>query len=458
MDAPRYQQLPERVVWREGTLLQAQHMQQLERHLEGEIQHRFQAQHPYSWGLLALDFDRSALQRGIFELKYLAAIMPDASALVLQEGHNRPPARSFSEHFSGDSMNLYIALPQALDDIAHYDKTPGSQLNQSNSRYRVRVQELGDATAPNQRSSIETGQSRAKLLFSNEDRDGYCCLSIARVIRGVQGYETCPDFIAPALDIRSSPTLMSDLSCLLSAARAQYQKLLSCRSYRSETQLAYCTNEMERYFWLAALGPAIARLDLLSRTPCCAPHRLYEALHALSAALNPLCPAQCEAPLSPYLHDALFESFDPLFSQLHGRLSQDFDSATPSVRLELQRDGIWLAPLEDPEAFQDAKILLTIEGAPSEAEWSQRILRLLKLSAPSSISTLIQRAVSGCSLRAHLDAPTTLPLRRQHLCLEVSTEDLHWQEVIREGAVAVYGASQLNRESLGLQLFALPKR
>ncbi|WP_290004270.1 type VI secretion system baseplate subunit TssK [Faucicola atlantae] len=71
--------LNSKVVWSEGIFITPQHFQQQERYFEERINETFKSLHAFYYGVLDIQFDKSALTQGIIKVTRLTAVLKDGT-------------------------------------------------------------------------------------------------------------------------------------------------------------------------------------------------------------------------------------------------------------------------------------------------------------------------------------------------------------------------------------------
>src|SRR5690242_141009 len=83
--------IPAAVQWHEGMLLAPQHFQQQDQHHEALLHFHLQRAVPFHWGVSRLEYDRTRLVAGTFQLREVEALLPDGLFLSYQAGEGAPP-------------------------------------------------------------------------------------------------------------------------------------------------------------------------------------------------------------------------------------------------------------------------------------------------------------------------------------------------------------------------------
>ena len=100
------------VHWYEGLFLRPHHFQAADRFWAETLRSSEQWDHPYNYGLLAIDFSREALGNQQFEVRLLKARMRDGTLVALEHGQE-PDRVGLSEAFDKkEVLTVYLGIPK----------------------------------------------------------------------------------------------------------------------------------------------------------------------------------------------------------------------------------------------------------------------------------------------------------------------------------------------------------
>ena len=100
------------VNWYEGLFLRPHHFQAADRYWAETLRASEQWDHPYNYGLLAIDFSREALGNQQFEVRLLKARMRDGTLVALEHGQE-PDRVGLSEAFDKkEVVTVYLGVPK----------------------------------------------------------------------------------------------------------------------------------------------------------------------------------------------------------------------------------------------------------------------------------------------------------------------------------------------------------
>ena len=113
--------IPSEILWHEGMLLLPQHFQQQDVRTEQLIDWRIGSTSPYSWGLVSMTIDLSALVHGHLRIQQLEAVMPDGFIVQYPDESSTPLELDLSadrELLRGAATRVQLLLPRASDRSA----------------------------------------------------------------------------------------------------------------------------------------------------------------------------------------------------------------------------------------------------------------------------------------------------------------------------------------------------
>ncbi|MDH3917067.1 MAG: type VI secretion system baseplate subunit TssK, partial [Rhodospirillales bacterium] len=168
-----------KVVWCEGMFLRPQHFQQQDRYVEHLVRQSSAGFGPYTWGFKELKIDHDLLQTGKFALSRSRGVMPDGTPFDLPEEAAAPEALDLSEKI--ENATVFLALP--VRDARGMDIDHGGVGN-GMLRYAVEESEVHDSSGGAEGASqIQVGHLNFRLMLEDEERSGYHCLGLARIVQ-----------------------------------------------------------------------------------------------------------------------------------------------------------------------------------------------------------------------------------------------------------------------------------
>jgi type VI secretion system protein ImpJ len=170
-----------RVVWQEGMFLRAQHFQQQDRWLEMLVRGGTAAMRPYPWGVTEMAIDRDLLATGRFALTSASGVFEDGTPFSIPGETDHPPPLDLPD--SARNLVVYLAAPVRQSGAVEVGDGNGSA-----GRYVLRDFEAYDTHSGSpQPAPLLVGRLRLRYLLEGEERAGYHCIGLARIV------EVAPD-------------------------------------------------------------------------------------------------------------------------------------------------------------------------------------------------------------------------------------------------------------------------
>ena len=160
-----------KVLWGEGLFLRPQHFQQQDHYHERRLHEMAQALHPYSWGVLNLQYDKDALSNNTLRLLELSLIFQDGEIINAPVVDDLPDPIDLSElPVSQQTVTYFVALPS----LKSFGGNFSSQANPNNS---ARYSQINVATPDLFTLAVDAEltylKKTVRLVSENDPRDSY---------------------------------------------------------------------------------------------------------------------------------------------------------------------------------------------------------------------------------------------------------------------------------------------
>ena len=430
-----------KVVWHEGMFLRPHHFQQFERYLDKELTNRSKALLPYSWGFSALSINQSNLEIGELTLDACAGVFPDGT------GFNTA---------TGDATPLSIRVPDAVQDAIVYLAIPlrqegaaevgDSDHRNSLVRYMPRSLELKDTTAEHGESStIQVGELRMRL-FVEPQRGGDNSLSVP------QGYTRIA--VAHIEEIKGEkirlrddyiPTVLhTHASKLLSDFTTELHSLVMTRARELASRVAGGGGkggvaEVTDFMLLQVLNRFDPVLNLLRDLEELHPLDLYERLLGMAGELSTFMKKDKRSPEYPkYEHEALFETFSPLITDLRESFGTVLENIAESIALSPPQYGIRAARIHDRTLLKSADFILAVSAQVPQEKLRKQFPAQMKIGPVEKIRELISSALPGISVSDLPVAPREIPYHAGFTYFQLDVSDPLWKGLDQSGGIAFH--------------------
>jgi type VI secretion system protein ImpJ len=439
------------VHWYEGLFLRPHHFQAADRYWSETAQTSEQWDHPYNYGLLAIDFSREALGNHQFEVRQLKARMRDGTLVALEFGQepDRLDLREdlasvgkaladLSEAFEKESVvRVFLGIPklklgrQNVADVANADEAGAP------TRYLPTRLSIPDEHTGTNEQELELRQLNVKLLLSTQDLSGYELLPIAQVKRASAGAarpQLDESYIPPVIAVEAWQGLGRDIVRAVYDMIGQKIEVLSQQIASRNIGLdSRNPGDLERILMLSRLNAASNVLALVGFVQGVHPLVAYIELCRICGDLSIFAKDRRAEPVPPYDHDNLAG----IFKEIKLRIEQLLNSVRDYEYEQRPFIGVGLG----------MQVSLEPKWFNSDWQWyigvnkgdltSQECLDLLssgqldwKLGSSRQVEILFKQRAPGIELRP-LDRPIrALPSQPDWLYYEVSrNEGPAWRDV-----------------------------
>ena len=425
--------LHNKVVWSEGMFLRPQHFQQQDRYVEQLVRHCATTFRPHAWGIRELKIDRDLLQTGKLAVSQCSGIMPDGTQFDLPEDASPPLPLDLSEEV--ENAIVYLALP--LQDPRGMDIDCNGSDNGA-LRFAVEESEVhdssgaGDAAVP-----IQLGQLSFRLMLESEERSGYHCLGLARIVQVGADKNVLfdEDYLPPCLDSHAVPRLSGFISELEGLLHQRGEGLAGRATESGRGGSA----EIADFLLLMAVNryePLVAHLTRVSNLH---PESLYSLLLEIAGELATFSAKEKRPPAFPgYRHDQLKETLEPVMASLRQSLSMVFERTATPIPLEERKYGIKVAMIADRSLLAEAMFVLAVNADVPDEALRRGLPAQIKIGPVEKIRELVNRALPGIGIDPLPVAPRQIPFHAGVTYFALDTKGPFWKELDKSGGLAFH--------------------
>ncbi len=434
-----------RVAWQEGMFLRAQHFQQQDRWLEALLRGRTAALRPHPWGLVELALDRDLLATGRFALASAAGVFEDGTPFVVPGEADHPPPLELPPGARNALVFLAIPARQVGAVEMAEDGSP--------ARHGLRDFEAYDThSASPQPAVLQVGRLRLRLLLEGEDRAGYLCIGLARVVEvGADRRVTLDErWIPPAL-LCSAAAPLSGLLAELSGMLNQRGEALAARLTAPGSR---GVAEVQDFLLLQAINRWQALMAHWADAANLHPETLYSALVQLAGELATFTDAGRRPSAYPaYRHEDLQRSFAPVVADLRRSLSTVIDANAVAIPLQERRHGVRVGPLVDRGVLRGSSFVLCVQADMPIEALRRSFPAQVKIGAVEHIRELVNVALPGIAVQALPVAPRQIPFYAGASYFELDRNSPHWQQMQSSGGFAIHVSGEF--PNLRMELWAI---
>lgn len=395
--------IPSEILWHEGMLLLPQHFQQQDVRTEQLIDWRIGSTSPYSWGLVSMTIDLSALVHGHLRIQQLEAVMPDGFIVQYPDESSTPLELDLSadrELLRGAATRVQLLLPRASD------RSAGTQGELP--RYRAfQARPIADSHTGENEIIIDRCAPNFTLELTNQPSDQFISLPILEVTCRDEAF-SLTDYLAPTLRLTSTSPLGQRLDQLARRTREKISfltKQVLDQKFSAGHLDVGANNARDTISSLSANLPELETLILSSTAH---PFQMFcvlaRAVGSMSSVHDNLIPLA----LRPYDHMNAIQSFDEAIKFIHECL-ENIQERYTVIALQGIDNGF---SLEFREQLYSQTIIVGLRFKPNQTEanmidWMNSAM----IASSSKLEGMEARRVLGIS-RQMIDHEASLELLR----------------------------------------------
>jgi type VI secretion system protein ImpJ len=440
----------DKVVWQEGMFLRAQHFQQQDRHAARQLQARAESLRPHPWGLTELLIDRDLLGAGRFALSAASGVLEDGTPFSIPAGADAPVPLDLPEGTRG--AVVYLALPLHQDGNPEVAAVESAE-DELRARYALRrFQAFDTHSASTIAAELGVGRLRLRYLLETNERAGYSCLGLARVVEVHADRRVVLDerYIPPCLRISASAVL-SNLAAELVGLLGQRGEALAARLGQPG---ARGVADISDFLLLQAVNrwqPLIAHWADAGNVH---PEAVFASLAQLAGELATFTsPDKRAASYPAYRHDDLQRSFAPVVADLRRSLSMVLETTAVAIALREPKFGIRVGMINDRSILAASQFVIAVSADIPGEQLRRLFPAKVKVGAVEHIKELVNVALPGIAVSPLPVAPRQIPFKAGAAYFELDRGSPHWQQMKNSGGFAIHVSDEF--PNLNLELWAI---
>jgi type VI secretion system protein ImpJ len=438
-----------RVIWSEGLFLKPHHFQQQDRYVEYLVASSCRTGAPFSWGMRRLGFDRDLLALGKLGVTEAVGLLPDNTPVHAPA--NDPLPAPIVPGGEAAGQIVYLALPLRRPNAR---ESGGPDDPQSMLRYRAGEETARDNTGDAQTEEVlEVGRLDLRLLMERENRDGFACCGVARILESRADGQLLldPDYIPPCVDIAASERLLGFVEELLGLCGRRADALAA----RVRAGAGGGVSEWANFLLLQLINrsePLIAHLAEMRGGHH--PETFYRDLLQLAGELSTFTADDKRPPTFPaYRHEELDATFSPVFDALREYLSREGVERAIPIPIQERKFGFRVALVADKSLLGDARFVLAAKASVDAEKLRARFPAQAKLGPVDKIQELVKLALPGVGLHAMPVAPMELPYHAGFNYFELDRGSEYWKQLAASGGFGMHISGEY--PDLELELWAI---
>ncbi|MDD2761480.1 MAG: type VI secretion system baseplate subunit TssK, partial [Methylomonas sp.] len=350
-----------RVIWSEGMFLRPQHFQQHDRYIESLVRGLSQGIRAYAWGFSRLKLDQNGLAIGKLGLAECSGVFQDGTTFNLPQDDDLPLPLDVPENEKASVV--YLALPLHRPDAVEVDS---ESYPDAMARYRLGERAVRDHNSGAEgRYEVQIGGLKPRLMCESQERSGYVCLGVARII------EVRADKTLILDDQYIPPAVHCSAAGILKGFARELEGLFHTRGEALASRVAGGgqgggVTEVADFMLLQLINryePILAHLALAATIH---PEDFFQICLQIAGELSTFYRSG-KRPIDfpDYQHDDLKASFLPLIDELRSLLSMVLEQNAVQLPLAEVKPGIYVAKRPELSLLEGAVFILAAKAQVS---------------------------------------------------------------------------------------------
>ena len=298
---------------------------------------------------------------------------------------------------------------------------------------------------------IQIAALHSHLKRHSEDRAGYVCLAITRVVEVSDEGNIKLDskYTPPCLNAKNMPLLtglVREIHGMINQrAEALSMRLSKGQAGSGSTLDVMMLQVLNRY---RPIFNNFEHMDMLH------PFMLYNRVVELIGELSTFSTQdRCVPALPHYQHQELTAVFGTLSSLAHQMLSQVLEQTAIKIPLEKSKQGIFFGPVSDKALLDSHFFILAVRANLPEEEVRQRLPAQIKIGSVETIRNMIVNQIPGVTISSLSIPPRQVPYHTGFHYFQLEKGNEHWLKLSSSGGIALHVSG--NYPDLGVELWAI---
>lgn len=423
-----------RIVWSEGMFLRPQHFQQHDRYFESLARGLSQGVKTYLWGFSRLKLDQTCLAIGKLGLSECSGVFQDGTPFNLPQDDDLPLPLEVPENEKASVV--YLALPLRRSDATEVDS---ESYPDNMARYHLRERQVRDHNSgADGRYDVQIGSLKPRLMCDSQERSGYVCLGVARIIE-VRADKTVildDQYIPPAVHCASAG--------ILAGFARELHGLFHTRGEALAARVAGGGQgggvaEIADFMLLQMINRYQPLLAHLAVAAAMHPEEFFQLCLQLAGELSTFYrPGKRPMAFPDYKHDDLKVSFIPLIDELRSLLSMVLEQNAVQLPLAEVKPGVYVAKRPEINLLEGAIFVLAAKAQVSSELIRSHFPPQVKIGPVEDIQTLVRSALPGINIQALPVAPRQIPYHAGYSYFELNKQSELWGKMSASGGFAIH--------------------
>jgi type VI secretion system protein ImpJ len=444
-------QIERPLFWNQGTLLQPQHLQLLERTCQGLLSPYQKYLEPHFWGVGSLALRKSALGARTFQLLEGEFFFPDGTFVSLAR-NGCIDARAFDEDWveGGRPFTVYLGLKKWREPGENVIVLPTLETVAAASTRFVTTsepEEVKDLHAGGPEIQVKRLRFALKIFWETElDQLGeYELIPLAQLERFGAEIRLSEDFIPPCLCCSASSSLQKLIGEIRDQLSARGRQLEELKRKRGIQGAEFGSRDLVYFLALQSVNRYLPLLFHYTGAGEIHPWHIYGLLRQLIGELSAFSEqvsvlgelSDGKKALPEYQHRNLWGCFSAA-QELISHLLDEI-TAGPEYVIALPFDGAFYAADLRPAIFDGRnRFYLAVKTEEDPATVLRALEEIAKLSSREHLELLITRSLPGIGLQHLQIPPQELPRRAGTVYFAINHRDDQWAAVAKHYCLALY--------------------
>lgn len=407
------EKIPDPVQWSEGMLLTPQHFQQQHIYTEHLLRHQMEQLQSNYWGLLDLEFDKSALMSGLIDIKRLHAVMPDGLVVDYDAKQNDAlmlDLKTAAELNEGKATSIQLVIPV---------RGPGSASETANIKRfdSIESEPVVDENTGDGQIFIQRLRPKLSLMANNNPPKRYVSLPLFKVEYSRDGVYKLATYLPPLLRLSADAfmetlSLNSRLAKVTTRIREKAMQLADV-SRLGQHQIGQSVTRQHQYT-IRCLVSELPQLEILLSSGYAHPSEVYLGLSRLVGQIAGLSKRLIPPLLPQYQHNNMRSGFEKAIKFIKP-IIDEINLAYTAIDFNEDKEGIFSIDLDKAWVKNTNKLIVELRANKNQSR--QQLLDWLagcRIASKSMLEKLSRHRLMGAKAN---------PIRQDDELGIISSED-----------------------------------
>lgn len=426
-----------RILWGEGMFLRPQHFQQQVLHFEDALVQVLRQVHAHPWGIRKVEIDTDALRAGLVRVNALDVVYQDGTHVNSPGNEPLPAARNLDDISQLGTEGIVFACIPLLDAFGGNCSNPG-ELVPRPTRYSTEQIAVPDLYTSALETELTVLRADVRILVEQENRDGYHCMPVARILRNATGMWTLDgSYIPPLLALDASTALQVMLRRVLDILLVKSQALAGTHRERVKNVVEYGTSDISSFWLLHTVNRAFPVLNHMARSGA-HPEAVYLLLTQLCGELITFSSTLTLADIPAYEHRNLTEMFLKIDGLLRELLETVVSNRYAVIPLQNTKPSFYVGRLESERLVENVDFYLSISSEMPVSHLLETVPTKLKIGSPDDVEKILNSALPGVRLAHATQTPAAVPVRVGNHYFALEPQGQIFERMMKARSICIY--------------------